>query len=447
MKCISIIMPLYNAARFLPEALESVLRQTYRDFELICVNDGSTDSTIEILNRFRIKDDRIVVISNKTRVGAAISRNEGMKIAVGKYIAFLDGDDIFDEMMLEKAYGVAIQKDADIVMYESKHVPSDFIYEKQHIKHSKEYIDNFCTHTFSIQQYEPYCFLEWTLGPWNKLYKKKFIENKQLWFQDLPSGNDLYFVCMALMLSDKLIALDDENVMVYVRDHLGIERISYDRDPMCTYEAFLKISTELVERNLFADLFQYYYIKLMSLIRVTFFRTKTEEKKKAFYDFLRNEGIERLRHIGGSYYDLTDAYVRNWLEQFEKQDYKSQWHLEADVFGIEFHLAYHREDILALFQECADKIIPIGIWGAGKYGNIFLSFCKEHHLNIAAVIDKKKEKQGKIIQNYKIISPEEGTKIVRLIIVTADSIYEDVVKEVTDNNITIIDIKKILNII
>lgn len=447
MKYISIIMPLYNAERFLAEALESVLRQTYRDFELICVDDGSADNTMEILNRFRIKDDRIIVMSNKTRVGAAVSRNRGMKIAVGKYITFLDGDDIFDEMMLEKAYGVAIQKDADIVMYESKHVPSEFIYEKQHIKHSKEYIKNFCTHTFSIQQYEPYCFCRWTLGPWNKLYKRKFIENKQLLFQDLPSGNDLYFVCMALMLSDKIIALNDENVMVYVRDHLGIERISYDRDPMCTYEAFLKIGAELVERNLFADLFQYYYIRLLSLIRVTFSRTKTEEKKKAFYDFLKSEGIERLRLIGGSYYDLTDAYVRNWLEQFEKQDYKSQCYLKGDVFGLEFHLAHHKEDVLALFQECADKMIPIGIWGAGRHGNIFLSFCKAHHLNIAAVIDKKEEKQGKTIQNYKIISPKEGTKIVRLIIVTAFSIYEDVVKEVANTSITIIDIKNLLHII
>ena len=91
---ISIIMPLYNAARFLEESLESIRKQSFQDFELICINDASTDNTIQILQTFQIKDSRIKILSNDERRGAAFSRNRGMREAKGTYLSFLDGGDI-----------------------------------------------------------------------------------------------------------------------------------------------------------------------------------------------------------------------------------------------------------------------------------------------------------------------------------------------------------------
>ena len=94
---ISIIMPLYNAAKYLEESINSIRKQTFEDFELICMNDASTDDTLEILRHFRKNDARIKIFSNEERKGAAFSRNRGMKEAGGTYLSFLDGDDIFEE--------------------------------------------------------------------------------------------------------------------------------------------------------------------------------------------------------------------------------------------------------------------------------------------------------------------------------------------------------------
>ena len=90
---ISVVMPVYNAERFLSEAIESILNQTFKDFELIIINDGSTDSSLEIINRYKAQDERIVLVNRENR-GLVCSLNEGIEKAEGKYIARMDADDI-----------------------------------------------------------------------------------------------------------------------------------------------------------------------------------------------------------------------------------------------------------------------------------------------------------------------------------------------------------------
>ena len=107
---ISIVMPLYNAERYLSEAIESIQCQNFTEYELICINDASTDKTLEILEQFMQSEPRIRIYSNLERSGAAYSRNYGMKRAKGRYVTFLDGDDIFDENIQMKRWHLAIEK-------------------------------------------------------------------------------------------------------------------------------------------------------------------------------------------------------------------------------------------------------------------------------------------------------------------------------------------------
>ena len=92
---VSIIMPAYNSAKFIKESIDSVLQQTYRNWELVIFDDLSTDNTMEILKEYSIKDERIRVFQNDKNSGAAISRNNAIKEAKGRFIAFLDSDDIW----------------------------------------------------------------------------------------------------------------------------------------------------------------------------------------------------------------------------------------------------------------------------------------------------------------------------------------------------------------
>ncbi|WP_405324068.1 glycosyltransferase family 2 protein [Fibrobacter sp.] len=109
---ISIVLPSYNRARIISNAIESILRQTYRDFELIVVDDGSTDNTEEVVRAFN--DDRIVYVKQKN-AGACVARNNGIAHARGEYIAFQDSDDIWHADKLEKQIAALVQNQADLV--------------------------------------------------------------------------------------------------------------------------------------------------------------------------------------------------------------------------------------------------------------------------------------------------------------------------------------------
>lgn len=110
---ISVIVPVYNVEKWLPKCLDSILGQTYGDFELILVNDGSTDGSLEICRAYEANDKRIRVIDGPNR-GSSVARNTGLELAQGNWIIFCDSDDWWDLQLLEKLHTAAIENDADI---------------------------------------------------------------------------------------------------------------------------------------------------------------------------------------------------------------------------------------------------------------------------------------------------------------------------------------------
>ena len=109
---VSIVIPVYNAEKFIDETISSVLDQTYTNWELLLVNDCSKDNSVKIINKY-LKDERIKLINNKVNSKAAISRNNGIKAAKGKYICFLDADDKWDKEKLEKQVKFMKEKDCE----------------------------------------------------------------------------------------------------------------------------------------------------------------------------------------------------------------------------------------------------------------------------------------------------------------------------------------------
>ena len=121
---ISVIVPVYKAEKFLSACIESILNQTYHDFEVILVDDGSPDSSGQICEEYAKKDSRIKVIHQKN-AGVAASRNVGLDIAVGEYITFVDSDDYIQFQMYEKMLKCALDNDCDFVMCDCMKVYSD----------------------------------------------------------------------------------------------------------------------------------------------------------------------------------------------------------------------------------------------------------------------------------------------------------------------------------
>lgn len=111
---VSVIVPIYNSERYIDKCIQSIINQTLRDIEIILVDDGSTDRSIEISNEYAKKDDRIKIIKQKNK-GASSARNNGISIATGKFITFIDSDDFVEIDMLELLYNSAINNNCDII--------------------------------------------------------------------------------------------------------------------------------------------------------------------------------------------------------------------------------------------------------------------------------------------------------------------------------------------
>lgn len=115
---LTVTVATYNVEKFIYESIDSILQQTYKNFELICIDDGSSDNTVKILKEFAAKDNRVTVIVKSKNEGLAVARNESLALAKGKYVVFFDGDDLYDVSLFEKAVNIAEKNNSDLVIWD-----------------------------------------------------------------------------------------------------------------------------------------------------------------------------------------------------------------------------------------------------------------------------------------------------------------------------------------
>ena len=193
---ISVIIPVYNVEKYLFVCLNSVLRQTFQDFEIICVDDASTDSSLEILEYFVQKDSRVKLLKNDLNKGSGYSRNKALDIAEGKYIFFLDGDDWIEKETFEFLFNQCEKDDLDviifksIVLYEDK---SDFGFEDNY---DMNYMNKYEGTIFNHWDLTSYEVFNLSVAPWNKLYKKSFLDKYDIGFPNenlIQQDNPFFF--------------------------------------------------------------------------------------------------------------------------------------------------------------------------------------------------------------------------------------------------------------
>ncbi len=443
MNAISVIMPLYNAEKYLPEALQSVLNQTYKEFELICIDDCSTDRTRSIIEEFREKDARIKMLINEEHSGAALSRNKGLKMAEGEYIVFLDGDDIFEDELLEKASGAMKKYQADLVLFEYMHVPSELIYTKKTIERTNNFREWYCKDPFSMDTFQPREFPWWASSPCNRMTRKSFLEENNLEFQDLPSCNDVYFAQMSLFCAKKIICLDDRRVMVYARDHSGPQRISNQRNFIYSYYAMEKLCSELKKRNMMGKYTPYLYYRLLDYFRFVLRAQKNEEYKKNFYNFLHEKGITNCIEYGKGYYEQIDAYDRKLLDGFQNKAYESKWFDNLDTY-FQFYLRENGAVVCDFTKELITQSQKIILWGVGINGKIFLHYLEEHSIKIFGIVDCDKKKHGMVIDGYKIADPEGFVQEVDYIFVTSRELYKEVTEALKSTKTKVVNLLEMI---
>lgn len=198
---ISIIVPIYNVDRYLEKCIESLKNQTYKNLEIILINDGSTDNSEQICRKEEKQDNRIVFI-NKKNGGAASAKNEGLKIAKGDYITFVDSDDFIEADMIEYMVNTIKKYNSDIVQCSFTNLYKDtekFTYDKiveQKIS-SKDFLELFLT------KWDSSLF-------WNKLFKREVIEN--VFFKEGRCIDDEFFTYKCVINSENIVT---SNKIVY----------------------------------------------------------------------------------------------------------------------------------------------------------------------------------------------------------------------------------------
>lgn len=192
---VSVIIPIYNTQPWLKECLDSVLRQTLVDFEVICVDDGSTDSSGDVLREYATKDARFVVIS-QTNQGQSVARNAGLKVARGKYIYFLDSDDFIEPDLLETACGELENKNLDIVFFDTIVFGEKGISQETVDKKNKYYVMRSDYSEVSKGEDLLYDFLkndDFCSSVCKQIVRRAFLEEHQLHFYEgIINEDDLY---------------------------------------------------------------------------------------------------------------------------------------------------------------------------------------------------------------------------------------------------------------
>ncbi|MCL2525477.1 MAG: glycosyltransferase [Coriobacteriia bacterium] len=203
---VSVIIPVFNSAKYLEQTLDSVIGQSFQNFEVICVDDGSTDDSVQILAEYSSKYSRLSYVTQKNQT-AGPARNRGMDMARGRYLLFLDADDFIADTTIEEVFSKACATNADVTIFDGK----IFDQASREISEPTHYLNQKFLPELDVFDYRDVhngLFRITNPAPWNKLFKSSFVRSKGLRFQSLPNCEDISFTYSALALAGKITTLD-----------------------------------------------------------------------------------------------------------------------------------------------------------------------------------------------------------------------------------------------
>ncbi|THD66784.1 glycosyltransferase [Robertkochia marina] len=223
---ISIIIPVYNSEKELEKCITSVINQTYKNIEIILINDGSTDNSLTICKQFSDKDKRIVLL-DQINSGPSETRNAGLKIAKGAYIQFIDSDDYIPYNYTEKLYKDLLKSNADLVISPIQTINEhNELLQLWQVEDGDYYLDKRSENYFHLLLKSFLLF-----GPVNKIYKADLISKHKILFKPgIDYGEDLLFNIEYLIYTNK-IYVTNEVIYYYLKDSVGnsLSQKNYDK--------------------------------------------------------------------------------------------------------------------------------------------------------------------------------------------------------------------------
>lgn len=302
---ISVIIPVYNVEKYLPECLDSVIGQTLTDIEIICINDGSPDNSLSILKDYAAKDSRIIII-DKENEGVGKARNDGMRAASGEFIAFMDSDDYYPSSdVLEKLYNAA--KENNVKIAGGRII---MLFEDGSIKRNSEAIVEHGI-SFGSKGKTEYKSFGYDYGYGQYIYNRKMLIDNNYFFPPYKRFQDPPFFVNAMILAGEFYAADIESYCYRQLPSAAKYTIAKTKDFLCGLMDNLKVSRE-------NDLPKLHYLSAQRLNKDASFMAiqnlYDENRSEMLGLFIRAASCVDVKWLNENGFEIDDPFVPEVFE-------------------------------------------------------------------------------------------------------------------------------------
>ncbi|MBE7706664.1 MAG: glycosyltransferase family 2 protein [Cyanobacteria bacterium SIG30] len=317
---ISIIIPIFNAEKYLKECLDSIVGQSLKDIEIICIDDCSTDNSYTILQEYAQKDERIKILKQENNQGPGAARNRAIDVAKGKNIMFIDADDFFEQDALANAYNQISKNNDDMVYFDLQYYDET---SKEVTRHNltnifRKYFNGQSFHLYDIP--EPFVQAGYSVY---KIYKTEFLKKNNIKFPDERFAEDSVFYIQCIANSDKVSVLD-KSMYNYRKLNNSATTISATKNWMniCTIgEKNLNIMQNSKQAEKYLPKYLIYRINQL-LYWYEYWSQIKDFDKKAYYQKMHKE----LKILDKKYSKIISAnkkYIYDWANYkcFSKQEW------------------------------------------------------------------------------------------------------------------------------
>lgn len=420
---ISVIIPVFNTIKYLPICIESVLKQSLEDIEIICIDDGSDDGSFELLLNYAQMDKRIKVAKNEVK-GVAHARYQGCCMAKSAYIQFLDSDDWLAEKAIETVYKQQLLNDYDICSFKYYNYDEN---EKKVLSITSGIEEEFLptNKIFNYNACKEKIFQLVTPNVWSKTYRKEFIQPFLKLVIGFNGSEDMVISCYSSIFAEKIMFIS-EPLYYYRRNRLNSLQTAKDKEPLKFYNAY-KLFCKLISEHPDSDDLQISYVnRALRGCIYDLLSKKTEAGYYVTYKFLKEEGFKELNILGHSelyYYNKTDyeilKYITNYEYIFNRADllllvsdkttnekkevllnkYKFKYKLESARCGVEANIVRDNRNID--FKPYISVILPV--YNTALYLRSCLDSLKEQSLQnieIICVNDGSTDESLHILERY-----------------------------------------------
>lgn len=391
---VTIIVPAYNVALYLDESLDCLINQTLKEIEIIIIDDGSTDETPSILQKYAEKDSRIQIYRQEN-AGAGAARENALGKAQGEYVAFLDADDIFEPDLALHSYNKAKEHDADIVVYRAWAMD-----DKTGVRREANWllVDEYLPEkeVFSKEDI-PECLFQFGFTSiWNKLFKRSFLIEKNIHFPNYRITNTVGFVTIALAEASRIICLK-EQLITYRQNRIGSLRTNAHEHQTVVCEAIQEIYEQLQKRSIYESVQHSFMNKAIDYTLTYLNQLKDGRAFEMLYNKLKSDTFPSLsistypkeRYHRPEQYTQVQAIINNTPAEY--------------LFNFLQKATLLTEPLPTIQLPVKSRIILYGAGSAGK--QFFMQNIVSETYNIVLWVDKAYRDKP-----YPITSPDEMTK-------------------------------------